>query len=29
LKKVAVIKGDGTAPELVAVTLSVLKAAGA
>ena len=29
MKKVAVIKGDGTGPELVAATLSVLKAAGA
>ena len=28
LKKVAVIKGDGTGPELVEATLSVLKAAG-
>ncbi len=28
LKKVAVIRGDGTGPELVAATLSVLKAAG-
>jgi len=29
MKKVAVIKGDGTGPELVSATLSVLKAAGA
>jgi isocitrate dehydrogenase len=29
MKKVAVIKGDGTGPELVAATLSVLKVAGA
>jgi isocitrate dehydrogenase (NAD+) len=29
LKKVAVIKGDGTGPELVDVTIDVLKAAGA
>jgi len=29
VKKVAVIKGDGTGPELVAATMSVLKAAGA
>jgi len=28
-RKVAVIKGDGTGPELIAVTLQVLKAAGA
>ena len=28
MKKVAVIKGDGTGPELIDVTLSVLKAAG-
>jgi len=29
MKRVAVIRGDGTGPELIEATLSVLKAAGA